>query len=196
MKDWADKGYWQTDVLAATTDDKDNFLNDMADAYISHQPDWTDQYGTMQTKLPGVDTEFLCFPETTGTIVATSGSANMTLNNANSKIVKPASYNEEWKKVAVQNPYTGFSFDDTDVSAELSAISNVNSQLGMQIMLGKTAQDPKDAVAEYRKQLEAAGRSSWNMNFVRLFVFYRNQKNAGQRVCPRNGLMNDVQKLE
>ena len=227
MKDWADKGYWPTDVLAATTDDKDNFLNDMADAYISHQPDWTGQYGTMQTKLPGVDTEFFCFPETTGTIVATSGSANMTLINANSKnkertlmmiellmtdkecydllqygiegrqyeiqdgkIVKPASYNEEkdaggfcawamrtddlsipyasederrytlneeWKKVAVQNPYTGFSFDDTDVSAELSAISNVNSQLGMQIMLGKTAQDPKDAVAEYRKQLEAAG---------------------------------------
>ena len=199
----------------------------MADAYISHQPDWTGQYGTMQTKLPGVDTEFFCFPETTGTIVATSGSANMTLINANSKnkeralmmiellmtdkecydllqygiegrqyeiqdgkIVKPASYNEEkdaggfcawamrtddlsipyasederrytlneeWKKVAVQNPYTGFTFDDTDVSAELSAISNVNSQLGMQIMLGKTAQDPKDAVAEYRKQLEAAG---------------------------------------
>ena len=85
MKDWADKGYWPTDVLAATTDDKDNFLNDMADAYISHQPDWTGQYGTMQTKLPGVDTEFFCFPETTGTIVATSGSANMTLINANSK---------------------------------------------------------------------------------------------------------------
>ena len=152
----------------------------MADAYISHQPDWTGQYGTMQTKLPGVDTEFFCFPETTGTIVATSGSANMTLNNANSKIVKPASYNEEWKKVAVQNPYTGFSFDDTDVSAELSAISNANSQLGMLIMLGKTAQDPKDAVAEYRKQLETAGRSSWNMNFVRLFVFYRNQKMQGR----------------
>ena len=185
----------------------------MADAYISHQPDWTGQYGTMQTKLPGVDTEFFCFPETTGTIVATSGSANMTLNNANSKIVKPASYNEEkdaggfcawamrtddlsipyasederrytlneeWKKVAVQNPYTGFSFDDPDVSAELSAISNANSQLGMLIMLGKTAQDPKDAVAEYRKQLETAGRSSWNMNFVRLFVFYRNQKMQGR----------------
>lgn len=51
MKDWADKGYWPTDVLAATTDDKDNFLNDMADAYISLQPDWTGQYGTMQTSF-------------------------------------------------------------------------------------------------------------------------------------------------
>ncbi len=227
MKTWADKGYWPTDVLAATTDDKDNFLNGLADAYISHQPDWTGQYGTMQTKLPGVDTEFFCFPETTGTIIATSGSANMTLINANSKypervlmmiellmtnkecydlfqygiegreyeikdgkIVTPDSYNketdeggfcawafrtdelaipyasederrytlnEEWKEVAVQNPYIGFSFDDSEVSAEMSAIANVNSQLGMQIMLGKTAQDPKDAVTEYRKQLEAAG---------------------------------------
>ena len=68
--------------------------------------------------------------------------------------------NEEWKKVAVQNPYTGFTFDDTDVSAELSAISNVNSQLGMQIMLGKTAQDPKDAVAELNDGVKMVYRST------------------------------------
>ena len=39
----------------------------------------------------------------------------------------------------------------------MSAIANVDSQLGIQILLGETTQDPKDAVAEYRKQLEAAG---------------------------------------
>lgn len=65
--------------------------------------------------------------------------------------------NEEWKQVAIDNPYVGFAFDSTDVSAELSAISNVDAQLGLQILLGKTTQDPVEAVAEYRKQLEAAG---------------------------------------
>ncbi len=65
--------------------------------------------------------------------------------------------NEAWSKVAIDNPYVGFSFDNANVTSELSAIANVDSQLGIQIMLGKTAQDPKEAVAEYRKQLEAAG---------------------------------------
>ena len=65
--------------------------------------------------------------------------------------------NEEWGKSAIDNPYAGFSFDSSSVSSQLSAISNVDSQLGIQIMLGLTKQDPKEAVAEYRKQLEAAG---------------------------------------
>jgi putative aldouronate transport system substrate-binding protein len=64
---------------------------------------------------------------------------------------------EEWNKVAINDPYMGFSFDPTNVSTEIAAISNVNQQLGMQLMLGKTSKDPKEAVAEYRKQLEAAG---------------------------------------
>lgn len=64
--------------------------------------------------------------------------------------------NEEWKKTAIDNPYVGFSFNPDNVTSELAAISSVNSQLGIQIMLGK-AGDPVAAVAEYRKQLQAAG---------------------------------------
>ena len=65
--------------------------------------------------------------------------------------------NEEWNKVAIDNPYVGFNFDSSNVTTEIAAISNVNAQLGIQIMLGKTTQDPKAAVAEYRSQLEKAG---------------------------------------
>jgi putative aldouronate transport system substrate-binding protein len=65
--------------------------------------------------------------------------------------------NEEWNKVAIDNPYVGFNFDSSNVTTEIAAISNVNSQLGIQIMLGKTTMDPKEAVAEYRRQLEQAG---------------------------------------
>jgi putative aldouronate transport system substrate-binding protein len=63
----------------------------------------------------------------------------------------------EWDKVAINDPYMGFSFDSKNVTTEIAAISNVNQQLGMQLMLGKTSKDPKAAVADYRKQLEAAG---------------------------------------
>ena len=65
--------------------------------------------------------------------------------------------NDEWKEVAIDNPYVGFSFDSTNVSAELSAIANVDASLGLQILLGKTTQDPEEAVEQYRSQLEAAG---------------------------------------
>ncbi|WP_297776141.1 extracellular solute-binding protein [Blautia sp.] len=227
MREWSDKGYWSKDVLAGTVNEKDNFHNDMGDAYISHQPDWTGAKGIVDEKLGGVETEFFCFPETTGTLIGKSGVENATLINANSKhperalmvieklmtdkecydlfqygiegrqyeikdgkITKPASWdkkvdeggfsgwalrtdefsvpyatederrytlNEEWKKVAVENPYLGFVVDTKEFSTEISSITNVNSQLGIQILLGKTAQDPKEAVAEYRKQLEAAG---------------------------------------
>lgn len=227
MREWSDKGYWKQDVLASTVNDKDSFHNDTGDAYISHQPDWSGQKGVVDEKLGGVETEFFCFPETTNTILAKSGSENATLINASSKhperalmvieklmtdercynliqygiegrqyeikdekITKPASWNketdeggfsawalrtdeynipmatederrytlnEEWKQVAAENPYVGFVVDTKEFSAEISSISNVNAQLGIQILLGKTKQDPKEAVAEYRKQLEAAG---------------------------------------
>jgi putative aldouronate transport system substrate-binding protein len=65
--------------------------------------------------------------------------------------------NEAWNKIAIDNPYVGFSFDSSNVTTEIAAISNVNAQLGIQIMLGKTTMDPKEAVAEYRRQLEQAG---------------------------------------
>jgi len=64
--------------------------------------------------------------------------------------------NDKWNKVAINTPYLGFSYDSTKVSAELSSIANVNSQIGVQIMLGK-AGDPKAAVAKYRSQLKQAG---------------------------------------
>lgn len=63
----------------------------------------------------------------------------------------------EWNKEAINDPYMGFSFDPKNVKTEIAAISNVNQQLGMQLMLGKTSKDPKEAVADYRKQLKAAG---------------------------------------
>ncbi|UQZ36264.1 hypothetical protein C2I18_23695 [Paenibacillus sp. PK3_47] len=63
----------------------------------------------------------------------------------------------EWDKVAIDDPYNGFSFDPSNVTTEIAAISNVNSQLGIQLMLGKTSKDPKEAVADYREQLKKAG---------------------------------------
>jgi putative aldouronate transport system substrate-binding protein len=64
--------------------------------------------------------------------------------------------NDKWNKTAINNPFMGFSFDSKNVSSELSAITNVNSQLGIQLMLGKT-QDPKKAVEQYRNNLKQAG---------------------------------------
>ena len=63
---------------------------------------------------------------------------------------------KEWNEVAINNPFMGFSFDPTNISSELASIANVNSQLGIQIMLGKTS-DPKKAVEQYRNQLKQAG---------------------------------------
>lgn len=65
--------------------------------------------------------------------------------------------NDLWNETAINNPYVGFTFDTKKVTTEIASISNVNSQLGIQILLGKTTQDPITAVAEYRKQLEHAG---------------------------------------
>lgn len=227
MNEWAKKGYWSTDILSASQDDKDNFYNGLSAAYISHQPDWTGNYGNQLTKLPGVDTEFYCFPEANGKIVKASGVGNGTGISKNSKyperalmvieklmtdkecydlfqygiegkqyvledgkIKQPENFdatvngggfaawafrtdklnipaatedprrytlNEAWASVSIDDPFVGFTFDSTPVSSELSAIANVDAQLGIQILLGKTSKDPKEAVAEYRKQLEAAG---------------------------------------
>lgn len=224
MHEWQEKGYWSKDILAASQDDKDNFLNDLSAAFITHQPDWTGNKNNYE-KL-GVNTEFYAFAEEHNKIVRVAGVQNCTGISATSKnperslmllellmtdeqcyrlfqngiegrqyeivdgkICTPESFNQDvdgggfcgwslrtdklnlpmasederrytlnelWKQTAINNPYVGFSVDTSSVSAELSAISNVNSQLGLQIMLGKT-DDPVAAVAEYRKQLEAAG---------------------------------------
>lgn len=63
---------------------------------------------------------------------------------------------EKWKGTSINNPYVGFSFEPKNVNTELASISNVNSQIGVQIMLGKT-KDPKAAVQQYRSQLKQAG---------------------------------------
>lgn len=227
MNEWAKKGYWSKDILSASQDDKDNFYNGLSAAYISHQPDWTGNYGNQLKKLPGVESEFYAFTEANGKIVKASGVGNATAINKNSKnperalmvieklmtdkecydlfqygiegkqyelvdgkIKQPDNFdatvngggfsgwafrtdklnipavtedprrytlNDAWSKVAIDDPFVGFNFDSTAVNSELSAIANVDSQLGLQILLGKTSQDPKEAVAEYRKQLEAAG---------------------------------------
>jgi putative aldouronate transport system substrate-binding protein len=63
----------------------------------------------------------------------------------------------DWDTFSINDPYMGFSFDPSKVTTEIAAISNVNAQLGMQLMLGKTKNDPKEAVADYRSQLKKAG---------------------------------------
>ncbi|MDT8718037.1 DUF3502 domain-containing protein [Clostridium sp. 19966] len=227
MHEWAQKGYWSKDILSSSQDDKDNFYNGLSASYISHQPDWTGNYGTQLQKLPGVDTDFYAFAAANNKIVKSSGVANATGISKNSqnperalmlieklmtdkdcydlfqygilgkqyelvdgKVTQPKNFNaktdgggfsgwafrtdtlnipqstedprrytlnEAWSKTAIDNPYTGFSLDSSSISSQLSAIANVDSQLGIQILLGKTSQDPKAAVAEYRKELKAAG---------------------------------------
>ncbi len=64
---------------------------------------------------------------------------------------------EEWKENAIDNPFAGFSFDDTNVKTQLANISNVNNQIGVQLMLGKAPGDVAAAVEDYRNQLTSAG---------------------------------------
>jgi putative aldouronate transport system substrate-binding protein len=64
--------------------------------------------------------------------------------------------NEAWDKVGTDDPYIGFAFNPANVNTEIAAITSVNSQLGIQIMLGKTS-DPEAAVEQYRRQLTQAG---------------------------------------
>lgn len=64
---------------------------------------------------------------------------------------------EEWKKTSMADPFSGFSFDDSKVKTQLSNISNVNAQIGTQLMLGKAQGDVDAAIESYRQQLTAAG---------------------------------------
>jgi putative aldouronate transport system substrate-binding protein len=227
MHEWSQKGYWSKDILSSSQDDKDNFYNGLSASYISHQPDWTGNYGNQLTKLPNVETEFYAFPEANGKIIRSSGVGNATGISKTSKnperslmlieklmtdkecydlfqygilgkqydikdgkVIQPANFNaktdgggfagwslrtdnlnipsstedprrytlnDAWSKVAIDSPYVGFNFDSSSISSQLSAVANIDSQLGIQILLGKTSQDPKKAVAEYRNQLKAAG---------------------------------------
>lgn len=227
MREWADKGYWNKDILSNTTDDKENCYNGLSASFITHMSDWTGNYGTQVKKLPGVETDFWCFALDTGKITKSAPTSCATVINAKSKyperclmvieklmtdeecyrlmqygiegrqyeikdgmIVDPENFdeekdsggfaawafrtdemnvpaesedprryvlNEEWKEGAIDDIYEGFNFDSTELTAELAAISNVNAQIGTQLLVGKTAQDPREAVEEYRKQLTDAG---------------------------------------
>jgi putative aldouronate transport system substrate-binding protein len=226
MHEWNARGYWPRDILSAKIGSKDNFNNGNSGATITHQPDWTGNYGAFKKMQPDAEMDAWTFAETTHKIIRKLGVENSTVISINSKnperalmaiekfmtdqsyyeliqygirgrqynvenglLVQPASFNadvdgggfavwslrndafnipmasedprryilnEEWDKVALDNPYVGFSFDPSKVSNEISSISNVNSQLGIQLMLGKT-QDPRAAVAQYRQQLTQAG---------------------------------------
>lgn len=227
MKEWSDKGYWQTDILASQVSDKDNFHNGQAVAYMTHMADWTGSYGTVQQQLDGAELDFWTFAEDSGKILRKAGVENSTVINFRSENVErslmaiekfmteedyyrliqygiegkhyeivdemaqqPEGFNpetdgggfavwslrndrfnipyksedprryeliEEWNETALNNPYAGFSFDSNNVSSELSNLANVNSQLGIQLMLGKAPGDVEAAVEDYRNQLNSAG---------------------------------------
>lgn len=226
LDEWEAKGYWPTDILSASTGDKEMYKNGQSAAYITHMGDWTGNYTAVHGKLENQDIDAWYFAEDNGKIMQNSPVQDLTVVNVNSKypercvmaiekfmtdesyyrlwqygiegrqyeivdgfIEKPESYDEavdqggfsawafsnqefkiptrsehpsrrvkmeEWESVKKVNPYTGFSFDPANVSTELSAISNVNSTLGIQLMLGKTT-DVKAAIEDYRNQLKQAG---------------------------------------
>jgi len=227
MREWADKGYWEKDILSSSLGAKDNFRAANSAGYMTHAQDWIGQYGADLLAQPGSDPYFFTFAEANKKIKRKMGVDNSTVISANSAnperslmviekfmtdesyynliqygiegkqyVIEdgvkktPEGFNEktdgggfaawslrndkfvipsdtenpvrntlfaEWDKVAIDDPYNGFSFDPSNVTTEIASISNVNSQLGIQLMLGKTSKAPKEAVAEYRNQLTKAG---------------------------------------
>lgn len=226
LDEWEAKGYWPTDILSASTGDKEMYKNLQSSAYITHMGDWTGNYTAVHGQLENQDIACWYFAEDNNKVMQNSPAQDMTVINTNSKyperclmaiekfmtdesyyrlwqygiegreyeindgyVEKPASYDEavdaggfaawafsnsafkipsrtehpsryekleEWSKNFISNPYNGFTFDSSNVSSELSAISNVNSTLGIQLLLGKT-DDVASAIEEYRSQLKKAG---------------------------------------
>ena len=226
LDEWAKKGYWPTDILSASTGDKDMYKNGQCSAYITHMADWTGNYTAIHGQLPDQDIDAWYYAEDHDKVLKSSPAQDLTVINVNSKyperclmaiekfmtdesyyrlwqngiegrqyeivdgyLEKPASYSDdvdgggfsawalsnnefkiplraehpsryekmnEWEADHINDPYIGFSFDDANVKAELSAISNVNSTLGIQLMLGKT-DDVHTALQQYREQLTSAG---------------------------------------
>ncbi|ULO09045.1 DUF3502 domain-containing protein [Paenibacillus sp. 19GGS1-52] len=227
MREWADKGYWEKDILSSSLGGKDNFRAANSAGYMTHAQDWIGQYGADLKSQPTSDPYFFTFAEANKKIKRKLGVDNSTVistssaNPERSLMViekfmtdesyynliqygiegkqyviengvkkNPPGFNEktdgggfsawslrndkfvipsdtenpirntlfaDWDKVAINDPYSGFSFDPANVTTEIASISNVNSQLGIQLMLGKTSKSPKEAVAEYRDQLKKAG---------------------------------------
>lgn len=226
LDEWSKKGYWPTDILSASTGDKEMYKNGQSSSYITHMGDWTGNFTAIHGQLPDQDIDAWYFAEDHNKVIKSSPAQDLTVINVNCKyperclmaiekfmtdesyyrlwqngiegrqyeivdgyLEKPASYNEEvdgggfsawafsnsefkiplkvehpsryvkmaeWEENHISDPYTGFSFDDANVKAELSAVSNVNSTLGIQLMLGKT-DDVHTALEQYREQLKSAG---------------------------------------
>ena len=119
------------------------------------------QYGIEGQQYEIVD-GYLEKPEGFDDAVDGGGFAGWAFTNSKFKIPSrsehPSRYvkQEEWSKNFISNPYNGFTFDTSKVATELSGISNVNSTIGIQLMLGKT-DDVASAIEEYRSQLKKAG---------------------------------------
>jgi len=65
---------------------------------------------------------------------------------------------DRWKTETVTYPTRGFSFVDTNVKAEKTAITNLTTQYGTPLTYGMIEEEKVDeAIAEYVKQLKAAG---------------------------------------
>lgn len=226
LDEWSKKGYWPTDILSASTGDKEMYKNGLSSSYITHMGDWTGNYTAIHGKLADQDMDSWYFAEDHGKVMQDSAAQDITVISVNSKyperclmviekfvtdesyyrllqygiegrqyelvdgfLEKPASYDEkvdqggfagwaltntefkipqktehpsryekveQWDKESITSPFVGFSFDPTNVTSEIASISNVNSTLGTQLMLGKTENVDK-ALEQYKEQLKQAG---------------------------------------
>lgn len=83
MREWAEKGYWPKDILSSQKGGKDNFNNGLSGAFITHQSDWTGNYGALKQSIPDVTTSFWCPAEANGKIERTPGIQNATAISKN-----------------------------------------------------------------------------------------------------------------
>jgi len=70
MKQWADAGYWRTDVLNYTGDVAEEMEEGKTGAHQHHTQTWTGERTTMETKQPGSDLGFFWFGEEQSNLVA------------------------------------------------------------------------------------------------------------------------------
>lgn len=122
------------------------------------------QYGIEGRQYEVVD-GFIEKPEGFDEKVDGGGFAGWALTNTEFKLPlkteHPSRYDkvEQWTKESIADPFEGFSFDPANVTSEIASISNVNSTLGIQLMLGKT-ENVETALQQYRDQLTQAGIDS------------------------------------